>query len=130
MPANRARVLLIMMAAVAALALGEALLSKGMKQTASIPGGRVGHVLVIATNAWVLTGIALLLGHVGLYMLALRDADLSFALPLTAASYPLGALLAQFYLRENVGTTRWIGTFVITAGVVIIAVGESMAGDA
>ena len=46
-------------------------------------------------NGWVLIGFALLLAHLGLYMLALKDADLSFALPLTAASYPLGALLAR-----------------------------------
>jgi drug/metabolite transporter (DMT)-like permease len=60
-------------------------------------------------------------------MLALRGADLSFALPLTAASYPLGALLSRFYLHEDVGTTRWVGTFVITAGVAIVAFGDASA---
>ena len=50
--------------------------------------------------------------------------DLSLALPLTAASYPLAALLARFYLREDVGTARWIGTLVITAGVAIVAWGD------
>jgi drug/metabolite transporter (DMT)-like permease len=54
-------------------------------------------------------------------------ADLSFALPLTAASYPLAAVLARFYLREDVGTARWLGTLVITAGVAIVALGDSAA---
>ena len=54
-----------------------------------------------------------------------RRADLSFALPLTAASYPLAALLARFYLREDVGTARWLGTLVITVGVAIVAFGDA-----
>ena len=60
----------------------------------------------------------------GLYLLALRRSDLSFVLPLTAASYPLSALSARFYLREDVGTTRWIGTLLIAAGVAIVAFGD------
>jgi drug/metabolite transporter (DMT)-like permease len=39
----------------------------------------------------------------------------------------LGALLARFYLREDVGTARWMGTLVITAGVAIVAFGEASA---
>ena len=56
----------------------------------------------------------LLVAHLGLYMLALKRADLSFALPLTAASYPLAALLARFYLHEDVSLSRGLGTLVIT----------------
>jgi uncharacterized membrane protein len=57
-------------------------------------------------------------------MLALRGADLSFALPLTAGSYPLAALLAKYYLHEDVGTWRWVGTFLITVGVALVALGD------
>ena len=55
-------------------------------------------------------------------MLALKSADLSFALPLTAASYPLAALLARFYLHEHV-SLRGLGTLVITIGVAIVVLG-------
>jgi len=78
-------------------------------------------------NGWIATGPVLLLSHLGLDMLALKRADLSFALPLTAASYPLAALLARFYLREDVGSARWVGTLVITAGVAIVALGDAAA---
>jgi drug/metabolite transporter (DMT)-like permease len=122
---DRGRVLLIMLAAVLALALGETALAKGMKQTARAEGTWAELALAILDNGWVLAGAALLVVHLGLYLLALRRADLSFALPLTAASYPLSALLARFYLHEHVGTARWLGTLLITAGVAIVALGDA-----
>ena len=125
---DRGRVLLNMLAAVLALALGETALAKGMKQTARVEGSWTELALAILENGWVLAGSALLAVHLGLYLLALRRADLSFALPLTAASYPLSALLARFYLHEQVGTARWLGTLLITAGVAIVALGDP-AGD-
>ena len=76
-------------------------------------------------NGWIVAGFALLVVHLGLYMLALRGADLSFALPLTAAVVSVRRMLARFYLREDVGTARWVGTLVITAGVAIVALGEA-----
>src|SRR5205814_10623062 len=79
----------------------ETALAKGMEQT---DAARTAAELVLAIlrNGWILAGSALLVVHLGLYLLALRRADLSFALPLTAASYPLSALLARFYLHEHV----------------------------
>jgi drug/metabolite transporter (DMT)-like permease len=127
MSTTRGWILLIMLAAVLALAAGETALSKGMKQAGRSEGGWAAQARAVARNGWIAAGLALLVGHLGLYMLALRRADLSFALPLTAASYPLAALLARFYLREDVGTIRWIGTLVITLGVAIMALGEEAA---
>lgn len=126
-PSGRGRVLLIMLVAVVALAVGETLLARGMKQVGRSGGGWFNQVLAVARNPWIGAGLVLMLIHVGLYMLALERADLSFALPLTAASYPLAALLARFYLQENVGTARWAGTLLITAGVAIVALGEATA---
>jgi drug/metabolite transporter (DMT)-like permease len=114
-----------MLIAVVALAVGETLLSKGMKQLARFHGSRAEQVLAAARSGWVWVGVLLLIVHLGLYMLALKGADLSFALPLTAASYPLAAILARYYLREEVGTTRWIGTLVVTLGVAIVAFGDA-----
>jgi drug/metabolite transporter (DMT)-like permease len=127
MPVGRGRILLIMLVAVVALAVGETLLSKGMKQIGRAGGGWLDQTIAVVRNPWIGAGLVLLVIHVGLYMLALQGADLSFALPLTAGSYPLAALLARFYLREDVGTTRWLGIVLITAGVAIVALGEASA---
>jgi drug/metabolite transporter (DMT)-like permease len=125
--AGRGRILLIMLVAVVALAVGETLLSKGMKQLGRGGGGWAEQSLAGLRSTWIWIGLCLLLIHIALYMLALKGADLSFALPLTAASYPLAALMARFYLREEVGTTRWIGTLLITVGVAIVALGDGRA---
>ena len=128
MGGERGRILLIMLAAVVALSLGETALARGMKQAGRAGGSWMAQILAVVCSGWILSGVVLLGVHLGLYLLALRRADLSFALPLTAASYPLSALMAGFWLREDVGTTRWIGTLLITAGVAIVALGEA-AGD-
>jgi drug/metabolite transporter (DMT)-like permease len=125
MGTERGRILLIMLAAVVALTLGETALAKGMKQTARVGGEWTAQALAVARNGWIAAGVILLGIHLVLYLLALRRADLSFALPLTAASYPLSALMARFYLREDVGTARWIGTLLITAGVAIVALSDA-----
>ncbi len=96
MAAGRGVVLLIMLVAVVALAAGETALSKGMKQIDRLPGGWIAQAVGIAGNGWVVAGLLLLVAHLGLYMLALKSADLSYALPLTAASYPLAALWRDF----------------------------------
>jgi uncharacterized membrane protein len=127
MAAGCGRILLIMSAAVVALAVGETLVSKGMRQTAGAKCGWIALAISVLRNPWIPGRVALLVVHLGLYMLALRGADLSFAPPLTAASYPLAALLPKFCLREDVGTARWIGTLLITAGVAIVAFGDAAA---
>jgi drug/metabolite transporter (DMT)-like permease len=127
MPDDRGRVLLIMLGAVVALTLGETALARGVKQAGPIDRSWAAQVVAVVLNRWVVAGLVLLVVHLGLYLLALRRSDLSFALPLTAASYPLSALLARFYLREDVGTGRWIGTLLITIGVVIVAIGDRSA---
>jgi drug/metabolite transporter (DMT)-like permease len=124
---ERVRVLLIMLAAVLALTLGETALAKGVKLAGPLERGWAAQVVAVVLNRWVLAGSVLLAVHLGLYLVALRRSGLSFALPLTAASYPLSALLARFYLREEVGTVRWIGTLLITAGVLIVALGDAPA---
>ncbi len=127
MSVERGRILLIMFASVMALAAGETALSKGMKQAGRIDGGWAVQALAVLRNGWIAIGLVLLVSHLGLYMLALKRADLSFVLPLTAAGYPLAALMARFYLHEHVGLARWAGTIVITAGVAIVALGDAPA---
>jgi drug/metabolite transporter (DMT)-like permease len=124
MAVGRGTVLLIMLVAVVALAAGETALAKGMKQIDRLEGGWIAQAVALLRNGWVAAGLVLLLAHLGLYMVALKSADLSFALPLTAASYPLAALLARFYLHEEIGSSRVIGTLLITLGVAIVVLGE------
>lgn len=128
MAIDRGRVLLIMLAAVVALAVGETLLARGMKPIGQAAGGWMGQAVAALGSGWVWAGAALMVLHLGLYMAALSRADLSYVLPLTAASYPLAAILARVFLHEAVGPARWVGTLLIAAGVAAVGFGEAAAG--
>lgn len=125
MSGEKMRVVALMLVAVVVLTLGETLLAKGMKQTAVVTGGWSAHLRAILLNGYFWGGLLLMGMHFGMYMLALRWADLSFVLPFTALAYLSGAVLAKYYLNEAVTPIRWTGAFIITLGVVLIGVGDT-----
>lgn len=51
----------------------------------------------------------------------LSIADLSFAVPATAASYLLETILAEVILKEEVHWQRWLGAVMVAAGVALLA---------
>ncbi|GDX41449.1 membrane protein [Armatimonadota bacterium] len=123
MSSDKMRVVLVMFFAVLSVSIGEALLAKGMKLTNQVTGGWQDQIRGMMTPQ-VIGGTALMATYFGLYMVALRWADLSFVLPLTALTYLLGAILAKYYLGENVTSVRWAGALIITLGVIIVGFGE------
>ena len=56
------------------------------------------------------------------FMKLLSIADLSFAVPATAASVVLETVLARVVLKEAVGWKRWAGACLVAAGVALLAV--------
>jgi drug/metabolite transporter (DMT)-like permease len=117
--ASQLKLLLVLLLAVGGTCVGEALLAKGLKQGTSSEG-LLAQVRAVLGEAHFLTGFFLTIVSFGLYLLTLRWGDLSVVLPLTAFSYPLGAVLGKYYLAETVSPTRWLGVAIITLGVVII----------
>jgi drug/metabolite transporter (DMT)-like permease len=55
------------------------------------------------------------------FMKLLTMADLSFAVPVTAASVVLETLLARLLLGESVSALRWAGVFSVACGVALLA---------
>jgi len=106
------------------VAVGETLLSVGMKQVESSGRAGAGFLVDAITNRFVVGGTLLMMAYFGLYAKALGLADISFVLPITALSYLIVALLARYWLHENVTPTRWMGTLLICVGVVVVAFGE------
>lgn len=113
--------------AIAALsaAIGESLLSYGMRRYGAIsltePSGVRMLITSVVTNPFVFTGVVFLGLFFFLYLAALSWADLSFVLPLTALSYLFAALLARYFLKEDVSWQRWVGTIVIVIGIIFVA---------
>jgi drug/metabolite transporter (DMT)-like permease len=104
-------------------ASGDSLLSVGMKRIGSISASRVGDMVLAFLNPWVAVGILLLLAFFACYMTALSWADLTYVLPATSLGYVLVALIAKFFLHEQVSTSRWVGILLISSGVGFVASG-------
>ena len=51
----------------------------------------------------------------------LRIADLSFAVPATAATYVIETLLARMVLKERVAWQRWAGAALVASGVLLLS---------
>jgi len=56
-----------------------------------------------------------------LWMKILADTDLSYARPFSALGYIVVALVAYTYLGESISVLRWVGIFLIAAGVFLVA---------
>ena len=56
------------------------------------------------------------------FLLLLSIADLSFAVPATAASYVVETVLAKLILREQITHLRWAGALLVAGGVLLLAV--------
>ncbi|MEJ2253156.1 MAG: DMT family transporter [Nitrospirota bacterium] len=106
-------------------AIGETILSYGMKrigQPEMLSVGKVlGWLLTVVTNPYVLLGTAFGATFFLLYLTALSRADLSFVMPLTAASFIFAAALARFILSEQISWWRWVGTLVIVLGIAVVS---------
>jgi drug/metabolite transporter (DMT)-like permease len=122
--ARMTKVVVAILFATVLVAVGEVLLSAGMKQV-----GKDGHqgfrmVLAAATSPLVVGGVLLSAAFFGIYLLTLSWADISFVMPFTALSYLFVAIMASHFLQEQVTPARWAGTLLIVFGVIIISLSE------
>jgi drug/metabolite transporter (DMT)-like permease len=105
--------------------LGDAALSRGMT---SLPPISVAHPLSLISavfTPWIALGIALLIAYFASYLTALSWADLTYVMPATALGNVFVALLAHYWLREDISWMRWMGIVMITVGVAFVAHGPA-----
>jgi multidrug transporter EmrE-like cation transporter len=76
------------------------------------------------TNKNILLGLLLLTTFFVLLQYLLGQADVSFIWPLTAISFVMTTLAAQFILHERVNAVRWSGVALIVLGAALISYGE------
>jgi drug/metabolite transporter (DMT)-like permease len=123
----------VLIIAIVAQAAGNVFLTRGMKAvataTASSDGGGLMNTISQSLHAalqamqspevWI--GTVLLIVFFALYSAALSWADLSFVLPATAFGYVLNVAAGHYFLNEEVTKARWIGSMIITLGVVFVS---------
>lgn len=104
--------------------LGYTSLSHGLRQIN--PGNLVNPLAIFAfgvqvfASPWVLLGVLSLIVSLLLYLAAISRLDLSYVLPIVASNYALTTLVGWLVLDERVSGTRWVGTLLVTAGVLIV----------
>ncbi len=120
-----ARRYLILAVVTLTASLGDTFLSVGMRQIGPVSLHHLNTLLFAMHNPWILGGVALLIGFFASYLTALSWADLTFVLPATSLGYVVVALLSKFWLKEQISPLRWLGIFLITAGVGFVTRGPS-----
>lgn len=119
------RTVLLILVAVVGATIGDVLLSVGMRRVGELSQSDVRSVISYFwrafTNPYVMAGIGGLALYFFVWLVVLSEADLSLALPMTALTFVLGAVLARWWIGETVSLARWFGTAVIVVGVVIVA---------
>jgi drug/metabolite transporter (DMT)-like permease len=111
---------------VGSTAMGDLLQSLEMKRHGEIrdfgPRG-IGHVLrTLAGKTYLILGFLFMAVSFFAFMTLVETADLSFAVPASAASLVLETLLARLILREQVDARRWAGAALVACGVWLLAV--------
>jgi uncharacterized membrane protein len=103
--------------------LGNIWLSRGMRQvggtTGVEPSGLLALGTQVLTNHWIILGIGFQIVCLALYLTAISRLDLSYVLPIMSSSYVLTTLFAWLILGEQIAATRWIGTLLVSMGVML-----------
>ena len=73
------------------------------------------------TNHWLVGGILLHVFALLLWVMALKDASLSYAYPFTALGFALVTLLSWQIFGESISALRLAGVAVIVIGVILVA---------
>lgn len=107
-------------------AVGDTLLSRGMKEVGGLSLHHIAHVLLAISNPWVAIGVVFLISFFACYANALSWADLTYVLPATSIGYVILALIAKYGLHEHISTARWFGIALISMGVGVVAAGPEL----
>jgi drug/metabolite transporter (DMT)-like permease len=110
---------LLVAAVVAATTVGDILQAREMQRHSQ--SGLANTAANIFRRPLLLASIGCMAMSFGSFLALLRVADLSFAVPATAVSVVLETALAQWYLKERVDRRRWTASFLVAAGVAMLA---------
>ena len=111
----------VTLTAVAQLVLKRGMSASGMHE--ALAPGWLPAALAVASNAWVIAGLALYFVGALIWLVVLNRVAVSFAYPFVGLGFVLTALLAWALLGEGLTAYRAVGTLLVTLGVALIARG-------
>lgn len=82
-----------------------------------------GKAMVLATlrSGWVLAGVLIYVVEIFVWLRILAEVPLSIAFPIASLNFLGIALASAVLLDERIGWRGWLGAFLITCGVAIVA---------
>lgn len=78
-------------------------------------------VLKIMASPWIIIGLVIYVGSVGIWLMVLSRIPVSIAYPIASLGYLTSAIAAYYFLGENVTMLRIAGIIVILFGVYMVA---------
>lgn len=106
---------------------GEISVTRAMKRIGEVHDFHPRALLRVLGRAfrisWMWIGLGLLAMAFFSLLALLSWENVSLVVPLTALSYVVGALMAKFFLKEEVDQIRWMGVLLVVVGVVLVWVG-------
>jgi multidrug transporter EmrE-like cation transporter len=121
---ERTEIIALLGIAIVSQAIGNVLLSQGMKSISEGSPTIWSDWLAVALQAVrtpsILFGVGFLIMFFVLFATTLSRADLSFVLPAISSEVIVNVAFANYFLQETVSTTRWLGVVLISIGVVLV----------
>jgi drug/metabolite transporter (DMT)-like permease len=116
---------LLVMVIAAGTTIGDVSQAAAMKSHGEIRDFRPGAIrrllALLARNKLIIASIAAMAISFFAFIALLSVADLSFAVPATAASYVIETVLAKYLLKEPVTAGRWVGASLVACGVLLLS---------
>ena len=115
---------LLLLTMVGATVTGDLLQSMEMKRHGEVcfSNGRLASAFsALARNAYLALAILFMAISFFAFLKLLTVADLSFAVPASAASFVLETMLAKLLLKEQICIRRWAGAALVACGVALLA---------
>jgi len=121
---ERIRIIALLAVAIFSQAVGNVLLSQGMKLIAGESqltwNNWVSIFLQAVQSPSILFGVGFYVIFFVLFAAALSRADLSFVLPAISSEVVLNVAFADYFLNETVSAIRWTGVLLISIGVGLV----------
>ena len=121
---ERIRIIALLAVAIFSQAVGNVLLSQGMKLIAGESqltwNNWVSIFLQAVQSPSILFGVGFYVIFFVLFAAALSRADLSFVLPAISSEVVINVAFADYFLNETVSAIRWIGVLLISIGVGLV----------
>ncbi len=121
---ERVRIIALLAIAIVSQAVGNVLLSQGMKLIAGLSqltwSNWVAIFLQAVQSPSIMLGVGFYVIFFVLFAAALSRADLSFVLPAISSEVVINVAFADCFLNETVSSIRWIGALLISIGVGLV----------